>query len=70
MGDSVKVSYQCAQPHFVGKLFYFLNDRSVQWLQGKKLTEEETTKMMEMADVDGDGQICYEEFVAMMTLIY
>ena len=28
------------------------------------------SQMIDMADVDGDKQICYEEFVAMMTLVY
>ena len=32
---------------------------------GEKLTEEEIDEMMKEADIDGDGQICYEEFVKM-----
>merc|ERR1712051_920481 len=33
---------------------------------GEKLTEEEVDEMVREADVDGDGQINYEEFVKMM----
>lgn len=33
---------------------------------GEKLTEEEVDEMIREADVDGDGQINYEEFVKMM----
>lgn len=33
---------------------------------GEKLTEEEVDEMIKEADVDGDGQINYEEFVKMM----
>ena len=39
-------------------------------LQGKRPSEKEVQEMIEMADVDGDKQICYEEFVAIMTLVY
>lgn len=34
---------------------------------GEKLTDEEVNEMMREADIDGDGQINYEEFVQMMT---
>lgn len=34
---------------------------------GEKLTIEEIESMIEEADTDGDGQIDYEEFYAMMT---
>merc|ERR1711981_819665 len=34
---------------------------------GEKLTDEEVDKMIREADVDGDGQINYEEFVKMMS---
>lgn len=30
---------------------------------GEKLTEEEVDEMIREADVDGDGQVNYEEFV-------
>jgi len=33
---------------------------------GEKLTEEEVEEMIREADVDGDGQVNYEEFVRMM----
>ncbi|OII76056.1 calmodulin [Cryptosporidium andersoni] len=33
---------------------------------GEKLTDEEVDEMIREADVDGDGQIMYEEFVKMM----
>ena len=34
---------------------------------GEKLTDEEVDEMIREADVDGDGQVNYEEFVLMMT---
>jgi len=33
---------------------------------GEKLTTEEVDEMVREADIDGDGQINYEEFVRMM----
>ena len=33
---------------------------------GEKLTEEEVEEMIREADVDGDGQVNYTEFVKMM----
>lgn len=32
-----------------------------------KLTDEEANEMIRSADVDGDGQINYEEFVSLFT---
>ena len=33
---------------------------------GEKLTEDEVGEMIREADIDGDGQVNYEEFVGMM----
>lgn len=33
---------------------------------GERLTEEEVEEMIREADVDGDGQVCYDEFVNMV----
>ena len=33
---------------------------------GEKMTQEEVEEMVKEADIDGDGQINYEEFVRMM----
>ena len=36
---------------------------------GEKLTDEEVDQMIKEADLDGDGQVNFEEFVKMMTTI-
>lgn len=41
--------------------------RHVMTTLGEKLSDEEVDEMIREADVDGDGQINYEEFVALMT---
>ena len=34
---------------------------------GEKLTDEEVEEMLREADIDGDTQVNYEEFVRMIT---
>lgn len=36
---------------------------------GEKLTDEEVEQMIKEADLDGDGQVCFDEFVKMMMAI-
>lgn len=36
---------------------------------GERLTEEEVEEMIKEADVDGDGQVNYDEFVKMMMAV-
>ncbi|KAG5150267.1 hypothetical protein JHK84_026739 [Glycine max] len=36
---------------------------------GEKLTDEEVEQMIKEADLDGDGQVGYDEFVKMMMII-
>jgi len=40
--------------------------RHVMYSLGEKLTDSEINEMIREADIDGDGQINYEEFVKMM----
>lgn len=40
--------------------------RHVMMNLGEKMTEEECDSLVEEADIDGDGQINYEEFCLMM----
>merc|ERR1711879_401121 len=40
--------------------------RHVMTTLGEKLTDEEVDEMIRGADIDGDGQINYEEFVKVM----
>ncbi|XP_043836643.1 calmodulin-A-like [Dromiciops gliroides] len=41
--------------------------RHVKTNLGEKLTNEEVDEMIQEADIDGDGQVNYEEFVQMIT---
>ena len=43
-----------------------LNSRHIMMNLGEKLTDEEVDEMIREADIDGDGQINYEEFFKMM----
>lgn len=36
---------------------------------GEKLTDEEVDQMIKAADMDGDGQMNYEEFVRMVLTV-
>lgn len=36
---------------------------------GEKLTDEEVEQMIKEADLDGDGQVNYDEFVKMMMTV-
>lgn len=36
---------------------------------GEKLTDEEVEQMIKEADMDGDGQVNFEEFVKMMRIV-
>ena len=40
--------------------------RRVVKMLGEKLTEEELQEMINYHDVDGDGEVSYEEFATMM----
>ncbi|KAG6498689.1 hypothetical protein ZIOFF_038411 [Zingiber officinale] len=40
--------------------------KNVMMSLGEKLTDEEVDQMIKEADLDGDGQVNYEEFVKMM----
>ncbi|WOL08907.1 neo-calmodulin [Canna indica] len=43
--------------------------RNVMISLGEKLTDEEADQMIKEADLDGDGQVNYEEFVKMMVSV-
>ncbi len=70
LGAAVKLagssSLLCMQHCCIKSRFWFLQLRHVMTNLGEKLTEEEVEEMIREADVDGDGQVNYEEFVNMM----
>ena len=43
--------------------FNYVND----WAPSVHFTDDELEEMVMEADIDGDGQICFEEFYNMMT---
>jgi EF-hand domain pair len=59
-------------PMIPGRCLHCYNSSSAVQLRhvmtnlGEKLTDEEVDEMIREADVDGDGQVNYEEFVRMM----
>ena len=53
----------CAQPVTVGAWLLGVQLRHVMTNLGEKLTDEEVDEMIREADIDGDGQVNYEEFV-------
>ncbi len=56
----------CICTVLMGWLCVLLQLRHVMTNLGEKLTDEEVDEMIREADVDGDGQVNYEEFVKMM----
>lgn len=57
--------------------YYFLFKKKIDFIQlrnvminlGEKLSDEEVEQMIREADLDGDGQVNYEEFVRMMMAV-
>lgn len=47
----------------------FVQLRHVMMNLGEKLSDEEVKQMIKEADMDGDGQVDYDEFVKMMMTI-
>lgn len=58
--DSSKNIYIC---------FWGVQLRHVMINLGEKLTDEEVEQMIKEADLDGDGQVNYDEFVKMMMTV-
>ena len=55
-----------AQP--LPKLLYLLLTKASQLFRlGVNFTDDELNEMILEADIDGDGQVCFEEFYNMMT---
>lgn len=50
-------------------MYVYMQLRHVMINLGEKLTDEEVEQMIKEADLDGDGQVNYEEFVKMMMTI-
>lgn len=48
--------------------FILLQLRQVMMNLGERLTDEEAEQMIREADVDGDGQVSFEEFARIMML--
>lgn len=49
-------------------LYYVLQLRQVMINLGERLTDEEAEQMIRDADLDGDGQVSYDEFARIMML--
>lgn len=49
--------------------FHCAQLRNVMFNLGERLTDEEAEQMIREADLDGDGQVNYEEFVRMMLAV-
>ncbi|RWW31782.1 hypothetical protein GW17_00003583, partial [Ensete ventricosum] len=53
--------------HFLSWFSYYL--RNVMINLGEKMTDEEVLQMIKEADIDGDGQVNFEEFSRMMMAV-
>lgn len=49
--------------------FFVMQLRHVMINLGEKLSDEEVEQMIKEADLDGDGQVNYDEFVKMMMTV-
>ena len=60
--------FSSRHPVLINRLTFFcaVQLRHVMTNLGEKLTDEEVDEMIREADVDGDGQVNYDEFVKMM----
>ena len=59
----ISAAEYCVHPIYLQFTFQL---RHVMTNLGEKLTDEEVDEMIREADIDGDGQVNYEEFVRMM----
>ena len=56
------------EPQPLPKLLYLLLTKASQLFRlGVNFTDDELNEMILEADIDGDGQVCFEEFYNMMT---